>query len=235
MYQYQYPVGARWKSPNAFAILIWLFWTSSAIFYAHPSHIATLTGNTISLNKPSTRDTMIIDARDLSPDILATSLPVASIHNPDKKGQSLNDNGLLVRSSPSNASGIGGYPIYALPIISSDLADILSKTQADLQTRNGDLSTSFYLVNTTDWSFMVVIDNTTLPFAVIQKAVTHFVKLTSTTAGPQDIVSTRVGVLLNDNTPIADIFIVPRRPVSNSSDTPFTDFGNQSLSTSYPQ
>ena len=232
MSQHQHSLGGRWKSPNAFAILIWLFLGSIAI-YAHPSQIATSTGNTVFLKNPSTEHTIIIDERDLSPDILATSVPFSSIHNPDKKGQSLKHDGLLLRSSSSNVSGIGGYPIFALPIMSSDLAEILNKAQADLQTRNGDLSTSFYHVNTTDWSFLVLKDNTTLPFAAIRSVVTRFLKLAST-AGLQDIVSTRVGVIFNDSTPVADIIIIPCRPVSNNSDIPFTKFGNHSLSISHP-
>ena len=234
MSQHQSSVGWRWKSLNALAILIWLFLVSIAIVYAHPSQIATSIGNTVSLKKPSTEDIITIDERDLSPDILATSVPVSSIHNPDKKGQNLKHNSLLLRSSPSNVSGIEGYPIFALPIMSSDLAEILSKTQADLQTRNGDLSTSFYRVNTTDWSFLVLMDNTTLPFAAIRSVVTRFLKLASTTAGPQDIVSTRVGVIFNDSTPVADIIIMPCRPVSNISDIPFTNFGNHGLPASHP-
>ena len=234
MSQHQYSVGGRWKSLNALAILIWLFVGSIAFVHAHPSQPVTSTGNTVASKKPSTEDTITIDERDLSPDILATSVPVSSIYHPANKDQSLKHNGLLLRSSTSNVSGIGGYPIFALPIMSSDLAEILSKTQADLQTRKSDLSTSSYSINTTDWSFLVLMDNTTLPFAAIRSVVMRFLKLSPTTKEPQDIVSTRVGVILNDSTPIADIVILPYRPVGNTSDIPFTNFGNHSLSTSHP-
>ena len=234
MSQHQYSVGGRWKSTNALATLLWLLVGSIALVYAHPSQSATSIGNTVSSKKPSTENTISIDERDLSPDILATSVPVPSNYNADKQGQSVKYNGLRLRSSLSNVSGIGGYPIFALPIMSSDLAEILSKTQADLQTRTGDLSTSFYRVNTTDWSFLVLRDNTNLPFAAIRSVVRHFLKLASTTAGQQDIVTTRVGVIFNDSTPVADIVIMPCRPVSNISDVPFTNFGNHGLPTSHP-
>ena len=225
-----------------FAIMIWLLFGLHPIAYAYPSRSAASLNNFNSVRKLESRslsalpfrteDTFTIFDRDLSPDILASSVPVSSIQSHNKEDVNSNHNGLLLRSSSSNVSGVGGYPIFALPIMSSDLAEILSKTQADLQMRKGDLPASFYHVNTTDWSFWVTIANTTLHYDAIKAVVTRFLKLAFTTATPQDILSTRVGVILNNMTPIANIAIIPSRSVNNDSDIPFSNFGDYGPSTS---
>ena len=213
----------------------------SAIVSTQRSQIPTFLGsNSITSEQPEnlsallsrTEDVIHISERVLSPSVLASSMPMSRFRGHKRRDPS--HNGLLLRSSSYNLTGVGGYPIFALPIVSSDLADILGQTQADLQTRNGEMITASYYVNTTKWSFSVTMANTTLPYATVEAVVARFLKLSSTVAGPQDIVSTRVAVIFNESTPIADIVIMPYYPVSNSSDKPFSNFGNGGLSTSRP-
>lgn len=234
MFRNQYSLEWCWKSSEAFVVLIWLLLNLIEIAHAQPLQNASSTGNTVSSESPSKDDTTVIYGRDLSPDILAASVPYSSVHKPDQKGQVPERKGLVLRSSPVNVTGIGGYPLFALPIMSSDLAEIFTKTQADLDSRDGNSPTSFYNVNTTDWSFSVITSNSSLHFAAIRAVLTHFRNLASTTADPQEIVRTRVGVLMNGSTPVADIVILPSRPVSNTSDIPFTNFGNHGSSTLHP-
>ena len=234
MFQNQYNLIRWWKSLMAYTVLIWLFLSLIEIAHAQTSQNASSTGNTVSSESPSKDDTTVIYGRGLSPDILATSVPYSSIHKPDQKGQVPERKGLVLRSSHRNVTGIGGYPLFALPIMSSDLAEIFSKTQADLDARDGNAPTSSYHVNTSDWSFSVITSNSTLHIAAVRSVLMHFRKLASTMADPQEIVRTRVGVLMNGSTPVADIVILPYRPVSNNSDIPFTNFGNHGSSTSRP-
>ena len=175
-----------------------------------------------------------VSARNLLPDTVASSVPVSAFHKNHKAGSQLDNRGLVLRSSSHNVSGIGGYPLFALPIMSSDLVEILNKAQADLQSRNGNMFASSYHVNTTKWSFLVVIANTTLRYGSIQSVISRFLKLSTATAASHDIVSTRVGVIFNGSVPIADITIVPCRTVKNSSYIPFSNFGNHSFSMSQP-
>ena len=100
--------------------------------------------------------------------------------------------------------------------MTSDLSEILSKTQDGLQTRNGSLPASFYKVNTAHWSFSVARTDTLLRYAAFRAVASRFVKLASTTVAPEDIIFTRVGVILNNKIPLADIVILLYQSVSDS-------------------
>ena len=181
------------------------------------------------------RDPAVISGRDLSPDVLATSVPVSGLSGKVNASLPKNEKTLLLRSSPHNISAIGGYTLFAVPIFFSDLMELLNGTQTDLRTRVSDESASSYQYNTTKWSFSVIVANTTLQYASFQAVVTRFIKLASKKATPDEIVSTRVGVLFNGSTPVAEINIMPCLIARNSSYVPFTGFGhNMNLSASQP-
>ena len=236
--------GERRTPLNALTAMIWLLYSLPAIACAQSSPNAVSIRNSISSRlfkteslsawSSKTEGVTVISGRNLSPDILASSVPVPAFRNNGKAGSHLNYKGLLLRSSSHNVSGIGQYPIFALPILSSELAEVLGKARADLQTRNNDMFASSYHVNTTKWSFIVVISNTTLHYASIKSVISRFLKLSSMTAAPQDIVSTRVGVILDGSIPVADITIMPYRTANNGSYIPFSDFGHYNLSISQP-
>ena len=147
--------------------------------------------------------------KDLSPDILASSIPVAVTSHNERLNSQLGNKGLLLRSSNHNISGIRGYSLFALPILSSELEDILRTAQGDLRSRDGRASTLLYHVNTTKWAFSVITSNTSVQYTFIESIIQRFLKLSLPTSAPNDIVSTRVGVLFNESTPIADINISP--------------------------
>ena len=222
---------------SALTVIVWLLFGFTVTAFArhspniqskshHDSSSLVNTGSSPSLSS-STEGATAVSRRDLLLDDLASSVPIPSIGNNTKPG-------LLLRSSTHSVNGIGGYPLFALPILSSELGEILSKAQVDLQTRDNDVFVSSYHVNTAKWSFMVLVANTTLHRASIQAVIKRFLKLSLTTVSPQDIVSTRVGVIYDSSTPIADILIMPFQIANGASRIPFFSSGNHSFVTSQP-
>ena len=212
---------------------------------ARPSTLDSIPSNGVfsSLSSPETpfislsptEDTAVVSAKNLSPEVLATPMPVSALLGKGNAESQLKRKQLFLRSSLHNISGIGGYPLYALPIFSTDLVGVLSKTEADLQTRTSQTFASSYQYSTNKWSFSVILANTTLPYTSIQAVVKRFLKLSSTIRTPESIVSTRVGVIFKGNIAIADIVIVPRQIISNSSFVPFSNFGqHKNFSESQP-
>lgn len=176
-----------------------------------------------------------LSGRDLSPDILATSVPISVESGGEKTEISLDESTLHLRSSSHNITGIGGHPLFALPIMSSDLTELLSETQADLRTRVSNQFVSSYQYRTTKWSFSIVVANTTMQYVSFQAVLARFIKLSSTATESDETVYTRVGVILKGSAPIADIIIMPCQIIKNTSYVPFANFGNHhTLSTTQP-
>ena len=200
-----------------------------------PSNLNPLRGNGVSSSlslsetlypwSSKTEGAAAVSIRDLSPNVLATLLPTSALPDKLNAGFQLDKKQLFLRSSIKNISGIGGYPLFALPIFSTDLVKLLSETKADVEKRVSQTLASAYQYSTNKWSFSVILANTTVPYALIQGAVTRFLKLSSTIKAPEDVVFTRVGVIYNGSTPIANIAILPYQIVSNSSFVPFSNFG----------
>ena len=170
-------------------------------------------------------DTVSLLARDLSPDVLATAVPVASLTQKTEAQLHLENSKLHLRSSSRNVNGIAGYKIYSLPILASELTGLLDDTRTDLQNHDTNSKTPFYQFNTQKWYFSVITANISLHYIYIQAVVSRFVKLSSTSSSPTDITSTPVGVVLNGSTPIADVIIMPRPNATNHSHVPFSSFG----------
>ena len=169
-------------------------------------------------------DVFALMKRDLSPDNLATSVPVAVTSNNEITSTHIKNKDLVIRSSSHKLSGIGGYTLHALPILSADLTEILKTVEADLVSRDDRGSTSIYHVNTTRWSFSVLTANNPVPYTAIKGVLHRYVKLATPSTAADTIVSTRVGVLYDGSTPIADINIFPSQRVKNGSFVPFPGF-----------
>ncbi len=212
-------------------LIIWFV----TILVANPLvlHFSRATFDTVNGSHEALRDNVsLILRKDISRDILAASVPVTvTSHN-----ERINSpKGFLLRSSSHNISGVGGYSLFALPIISSEFTEILNTAEADLLSRDGRGSTLIYRVNTTKWSFSVVAPNTSIPYASIKTVLQRFIRLSTAVPGSDVIVTTRVGVLINEGTPVADINISPCQVLTNGSFVPFVGFEHgKNISTSKP-
>ena len=176
-------------------------------------------------------DEVTLAVRDMSPDILATSLPMPRTSGPTEHPP---DNSLKLRSSTHSVSGIDGHKLFAVPIFVADLISLLTHAAIDLKNLNDDEKTNFYQLNSTGWSFSVFAPYATLQYSLIKTIAARFLKL-ALVSSPSALSSTRIGVLRNGNRPLADIMIMPFAMMVNSSYVPFANFGgDQHFSSSQP-
>ena len=142
--------------------------------------------------------------------------------NPSKSEQvGGNGNGLRLKSSTRNVTGVDGYILYASPILSTELTALLLATHDDLSMhRDGNDETSFYQFDHTAWSFQVAVSNRTLHYSAISSVVTRFLRLVSEQL-ESDITWTRVGCLYDGDEPMADVAILP---TITDQETTYTGF-----------
>ena len=128
--------------------------------------------------------------------------------NPSTTEQ-VSGNGLRLKSSTRNITGVDGYILYASPILSTELTALLRATHDDLSMhRDGNDETSFYQFDHTAWSFQVAVSNRTLHYSSISSVVRRFLRLVSWQR-ESNITWTRVGCLYDGDEPMADVAILP--------------------------
>ena len=224
----------------AFTVMLWICYSN--VIGARASRISLSTplldtrpassSQDLQILELKSDDTVLLSARDISPDTLATATPV-SLFSYETSAQLHPENkGLRLRSSSRNVSGIAGFILPSLPIVISELTDLLSNTRTDLQNYVTNSKTPFYQFNTTKWSFSVITANLPIRYTYIQAVVLRFVKLLPKSSSPSDITSTRVGVILNGSVLVADIIIMPLPDASNHNHVPFSSFGEHDRITS---
>ena len=176
-------------------------------------------------------DTFLLSARDISPDVVATGVPSPLFfHRPGGPRRHPENKVLHLRSSLRNVSGLDGFTLQSLPILISELADLLSQTRADLQNHDADSKTPSYQFKL-KWSFSVITANQPVQYAYLQAVIFHFVNLLSPSYSPDEITYTRVGVIFNGTIPVANIIIMPLpNAATTNKHVPFSTFGEQSSS-----
>lgn len=156
--------------------------------------------------------------------------------NVDSKSSSspneVHDRNLRLQSSSSNITAVNGYTLYASLILSTELLALLLATHNNLNTYRGrNDMINYYQLNYTNWSFEVIVANGTLHYASISSIVTRFLQLMPDQPVNNNVTWTRVGCLYQDDTPIADVAIVP---LSTNQESIFANLSSMEPPSSTP-
>ncbi|KAL8740286.1 MAG: hypothetical protein Q9190_006995 [Brigantiaea leucoxantha] len=130
-------------------------------------------------------------------------------------GRVLQASQVAFHSSTQSVASTEGFKLYSLPINATVYRNVMQTAIDDLSSHQQTEQTSKYVSNSSSWSFSVIAVNTTITYGSIHSIAQHYLKLLPATT--QGLVSTRVGTLNQDGSPIADVLLAPalEAPISN--------------------
>ena len=128
------------------------------------------------------------------------------------------DTSLNLKTSIQNITGVHGFPIFAVPILASQLRNILDGAEQDVSSHdNSEKATSyFYYDQSHGWTFAVALLNHTLQYSNLLHVVQRFLELVPTEPAER-YTMTRVGVLTLDQNPVGDIAFFPTKITPNKT------------------
>ncbi|KAI4164527.1 MAG: hypothetical protein LQ342_001840 [Letrouitia transgressa] len=122
-------------------------------------------------------------------------------------GRKLTEYPISVHSSSGYVTSTEGIKLYGLPISVTNYRSLLKGAIDDLSGHERLQHTSRYTFNSSDWSFNVLVVNTTVNYAVIDTVVKHFLARLPEFA--EGLVNTRVATISRNNQPVADVMVIP--------------------------
>ncbi|KAL8869705.1 MAG: hypothetical protein Q9174_004070 [Haloplaca sp. 1 TL-2023] len=137
-----------------------------------------------------------------------TALSISSTKN-TKRADVIDNTGLRLRISKSRVTDVNGFTLTSIPIPLPELVSLLLETYTDLSLYQSQIvDTNFYQFNGTAWCLKVVATTKILPLFTISLIVKTFL-MSMVGRYPSKLSWTPIACLYKDDTPIAEIAILP--------------------------
>ncbi|KAL9608445.1 MAG: hypothetical protein Q9167_006727 [Letrouitia subvulpina] len=149
------------------------------------------------VSSPNVRTDSLVIAENGAETNLSSSSP----------GRKLIEYPISVHSSTGYVMSTEGIKVYSLPIDTTNYRNLLQGAIDDLSRHERLQHTTRYTFNSSDWSFNVLVVNTTVNYATIDTVVKHFLKLLPESA--QGLVNARVATIIRNKLPVADVMVIP--------------------------
>ena len=206
---------------------ITIFLISTLVLQAHAESITT----TIPYQQRDDSWEDLYGTNDIVSDVIDESSNSNSTNRAGSNFRTLHalDSGTRLKSASRQINGVNNLTLYSVPILTIQLQNTLKSAQINLQqTYAPSDKTQQYSWNHTDWSFNVKVTNDTLQYSTISGIVGRLLKFVpdvSTT----NITRTRVGVVVKDEIPIADVALLPSGSAAKFFDEDVTAINETAL------